>query len=126
MRGIADQRRTADGVAPERIAAEQRPFVRLLDIADELVDVLVPAREVGRTFLARPFVGPGFDAPVAALDNADEIEQFTAPQEIVDHMAARPDPVDADVAREPRWQLRDRDQSAPGHAAGELRRISAE
>ena len=55
-------------------------------------------REVGGALLARAFLGPGFDAPIVALHDADEVEQLAAAQKIVDHMAAGADPVDADVA----------------------------
>ncbi len=126
MCGIAGERDASarDGLA--RLAPEQGPFVGLLDVADQFVDVIVPAREVRRAFLARALLGPGFDAPVAALHDPDEIEQLAPPQQIVDDVPARPDPVDPDVAREARRQLRDRDQPAPGDAAGELRGIAAE
>src|SRR4051794_13723480 len=126
MGGIAEERNAPARDLLARLAPEQRPFVGLLDVADQLVDVRVPTAEVRGAFLARALLGPGFDAPVPALDDADEVEQLAAPQKIVDHVAAGPDPVDADVAGEARRQLRHRDQSAPCDTAGELCGIAAE
>src|SRR3954466_8592092 len=126
MGGIACERNAPTPDLLAWLATEQRPLVGLLDVADQLVDVRVPTAEVSRAFLARALLGPGFHAPVAALDDADEVEQLAAPQEIVDDVAAGPDPVDADVAGEALRQLRHRDQSAPCDTAGELWGIAAE
>src|SRR3954447_25363667 len=89
MGGVADERDTPARDLLARLAPEQCPFVGLLDVADQRVDVGVPTAEVLCAFLTRALLGPGFDAPVSALDNADEVEQLPAPEEIVDDVAAR-------------------------------------
>src|ERR1043165_1339935 len=97
MRGIADQRGAAMREAGQWRAAEQRPFVWFGDVADDGVDVLVPAGEVRRAFLARAALGPGFHAPVS-LHDADEVEDLSPAQEVIDHVSAGADPVDPDIA----------------------------
>ena len=87
--------------------------------------VRVPAGEVGRAFLAGAFGGPGFHLPVVALDDADEVEQLAAAQEVVHDVPPRPDPVGPDRPHPLRQAIR-RNDAAPRHEAEELRPVGAE
>ena len=91
-----------------------------------VVHVGVPAAEVVGELVLGALRHPGFDLPVVALDEADEVHDLAAPHRIVQHMAVRPEPVGALHLREMRRQLRHRHQAAPGDAAGELRLVGAE
>ena len=110
----------------QRIATEQSPFIRHVDVADDGLHVLVPAGEIAGTFVARPGFGPGFHQPVVAFHRTDEIQKFTAPQRIGDDVAAMADPVGADKLPHVRRQAFHRHQTTPRHDAGEARAAPAE
>src|SRR6185503_6339909 len=97
----------------------------LLDVADDRMDVGVPAGKVRGAFLVGAFFGPGFHAPVA-LDDADEIEDLAPAQQVIDHVAAWTDPVDPDVAPHVWRQFLHRYEPAPRHAAGKLGLVVAD
>jgi len=125
MRGIAEQSDAPMREARQRLAPEQRPFVGLGDVADDGVNVVVPAAKVSGAFFAAAALGPGFHPPVA-FDNADKIEDLTSAQQIIDDVATRTDPVDADIAPHVRRQFFDWHKPAPRHATGELRLVVAD
>ena len=77
-------------------------------------------------FGVRARVIPGFGAPVAGFDDADEVQQFAASQRVGDDMAARAHPVDADGCPQRRRQTRHRHDAAPGHQPGVGRATGAE
>ena len=86
----------------------------------------MPAAEVVGEFAFGAFYGPGFHLPVVALDNADEVHELAAPYRIVQHVAARTEPVRADHTRKMRRQPIHRHQAAPRHATSELGAVGAE
>ena len=93
---------------------------------DDLVHVGVPAAEIVGELVLGALRHPGLDLPVVALDKADEVHDLAAPHRIVQHMAVRPEPVDALHLLQVRRQLLHRHQAAPGHRAGEHRLVGAE
>src|SRR5262245_10283841 len=86
----------------------------------------MPAAEVVGQLACRAFDRPGLDLPVVALDVADEVHQLTAPNWIMQDVAARPEPIRrqhlCDVSR----KAVHRHNASPGEAAGELGSIGAE
>ncbi len=67
-----------------------------------------------------------FDFPVSALHEADEIHQFAAAHRILQHMTGGTKPADGHVLCQMSGEPIHRQQAAPCHAAGELRRILSE
>ena len=126
MRRVAQHAHAAAREMRQRIATEQSPFIRHVDVADDGLHVLVPAGEIAGTFVARPGFGPGFHQPVVAFHRTDEIQKFTAPQRIADDVAAMADPVGADKLPHVRRQAFHRHQTTPRHDAGEARAAPAE
>ena len=86
----------------------------------------IPVAEVVGELVPGALHGPAFDPPVVALQQADEIEKPAAAHRIVHDVAARPDPVGADVELDARRHLIARNQAAPRNDAGELRPVGAE
>ena len=121
MAGIAEQRRAALRPGLQRLAADERPFERLIDVADDLVDERVPARKIGGAFRVRATLGPGFLRPVGAFAEADEIEDLAAPQRIGDDVPARAEPVGAHRPLQFGRQRRHRREAAPRDDAEEAR-----
>ena len=57
------------------------------------MDVVVPTAEIAGAFIGAAARRPGFDLPVAALDDPDKIHQFAAVQRVMDDVAAGVNPV---------------------------------
>ena len=126
MAGVAQQRDAALAPLRHRPAHHHRPFVGCLDAGDHLVHVGVPAAEVVGELVLGALRHPGFDLPVVALDEADEVHDLAAPHRIVQHVAVRAEPVDALHLPQMRRQLVHRHQAAPRDAAGEIGLVGAE
>lgn len=102
MAGVAEERNSPLRPAFHRPARQQRPFVRRRDIIDECMHVGVPAAKIAGEFVLAAFDDPGFDLPIVAFDNADEIHQFAATHRIMQHVAVRAEPVRGEKLRQMR------------------------
>ena len=90
------------------------------------MNILMPAAEVVGEFALSAFYSPGFHLPVVALDYADEIHKLAAPYRIVQHAAARPEPIRSDHSCKMRRQPCHRHQAAPRHTTSKLGTAGAE
>src|SRR5580704_1942683 len=90
------------------------------------MNILMPAPEIVGEFAFSAFYSPGFHLPVVALDYADEVHEFAAPNRIVQHVAAWPEPIRSDHSRKMRRQPFHRHQAAPRHATSKLGPASPE
>ena len=100
MTSVAEQADPSPGPALHGTADHERPFKRHVDVADDGVDVGMPAAIVVGEFRGRAGHRPGFDLPIVALDEADVVHQLAAAHRIVQHMSAGPEPVGAEHPRE--------------------------
>ena len=69
---------------------------------------------------------PGFRRPLLSLDDSDEVHQVAPTQRIMDHMAARTDPVGAQRTREMGRKPGHRDHAAPCDLTREARPVGPE
>src|SRR5262249_60121925 len=121
MARVAEQGDAALRPGLHRLADHQGPFVRRLDLIDHDVDVGVPIAEIVAQLFLGPYRGPGLDLPIVAFRRAHEVHDLAAAHRIVQHVAARTEPVRSDHASKTGRQLLHRDQAAPGDAGGEYR-----
>ena len=124
--GIAEQGHAPDRPARHRRPVEQPPHERLVDGAQNGVQLRVPAFEGGERIGHIAALGPGFLGPGVGVDHGDEIQKLPVAHVVVDEVLARPHPdlgLDRDV------EVRDalgRDEAAIAHAAGEMRLLRPE
>src|SRR5262249_9031066 len=121
MARVAEQGDAALRPGLHRLADHQGPFVRRLDLIDHDLDVGVPIAEIVAQLFLGPYRGPGLDLPIVALRRAHEVHDLAAAHRIVQHVAARTEPVRSDHPSKTGRQLLHRDQAAPGDAGGEYR-----
>ena len=126
MAGVAEQGGAAPRPMLHRLAADEGPFVGLVDLSDDGVDVLVPAGEIGGAFLPATGQGPALLDPGLALDGGHEVQQLAPADRIVHHVPPGADPVGPDRPHQMLRQPRGRHQPAPGDEAGERGRSVAD
>jgi hypothetical protein len=125
MAGIAEQRHPSHRPSGDRLAEDERPLIGKLDIADHGLHIDMPAREITAELVGGAGFSPGFDFPIAALDDADEVDLPRAADGIVHDMGARPDPERAGVAGNTGRQMHRRHQRPPSHETAELNLVGA-
>ncbi len=123
--GIAQQRGAAFAPRGHGLATQQGPLVGLVNRANDALHVLMPTLEVLQAVLDSAPAVPGLVRPVAALDHADEVDQFAAAHRVGDDVRARADPIGAHGRGQVFGQVCRRHQTTPGHAAGEPGRAGA-
>src|ERR1700722_2450480 len=79
----------------------------------------MPAAKIAQHFFGGATHVPAFDGPIA-LAHADEVEQRPGAQRIMHDVAAGPDPVGADAARDRCRHAFHWDDAAPGYDAAEI------
>src|SRR5687767_5147111 len=76
MAGVSQQRYPSDAPALHRRARHQRPCVRNRHVANQGMDVLVPAGKVRSKLFCDAVRVPVVDLSVAALQRADEVDHL--------------------------------------------------
>ena len=118
MTSVAEQADPSPGPALHGTADHERPFKRHVDVADDGVDVGMPAAIVVGEFRGRAGHRPGFDLPIVALDEADVVHQLAAAPDSAAHVRwARASWCRASARDGGRRSIT---RAAPCHAAGEL------
>ena len=77
MTGVAEQRDPSLRPRIQSWPAEQAPFVQRFHVADQLNDIVMPAREVLRALLGRTLLRPRFQQPVRTIDLARKGHQHS-------------------------------------------------
>jgi hypothetical protein len=92
MRRVADQRDATTGPFLKRLAIEEGPLEQPVGWSggDDRPHALVPVGVLFEHFFDRGAYRPALLAPVVALGQADEIDQFTAAHQIARETAAWP------------------------------------
>src|SRR5262245_65593290 len=90
------------------------------------MDVRMPAVKVIGQLAGCAFDCPGFNLPIVAFDETDEVHELAATNWIMQHMATRPEPVGPDHLSDVGWKAMHRRDTSPSNAAGEFGSVRAE
>src|SRR5262245_16120440 len=90
------------------------------------MDVRMPAVKVIGQLAGCAFDRPGFNLPIVAFDETDEVHELAATNWIMQHMATRPEPVGPDHLSDVGWKASHRHDPSPSNATGEAGSLGAE